>query len=227
MRDFSGVQPRRILDRSTTPDGTPLELAIEGGHHVLRVAGKALMSSATFGSEQEMARVAAAELGGRTGARVLIGGLGMGFTCRAALDAFGNDAAITVAEILPAVVAYNRGVLGPLADHPLRDPRVQVREADVADLLEAEAWDAVLLDVDNGPDAFTTAANASLYDDAGTRRLARALAPSGVVVVWSASPGPTFEGRLRRAGIDTRSLRVRARAGSARGARHTLFVGRA
>jgi spermidine synthase len=227
MRDFSGVQPRRILDRSTTPDGTPLELAIEGGHHVLRVAGKALMSSATFGSEQEMARVAAAELGGRTGARVLIGGLGMGFTCRAALDAFGNDAAITVAEILPAVVAYNRGVLGPLADHPLRDPRIRVREGDVANLLEPQAWDVLLLDVDNGPDAFTTAANASLYDDAGTRALAESLAPGGILVVWSASPGPAFEARLRRAGLEARSLRVRARAGSARGARHTLFVGRA
>jgi spermidine synthase len=221
---IGAMKPREVLDRTTTPDGRRLELAREGVHYVIRVDGVALMSSAAHGSEEAMARVAAEALGARPGARVLVGGLGLGFTLRAALDAF-PDATVTVAELLPPLVGYNRGALADLARRPLDDPRVRLFEGDVRVPLGAGGWDAVLLDVDNGPEAFTTSANASLYDDAGAALLARALAPGGVLVVWSAGPSPAFERRLRRAGLacDTR----RARARDRKGATHTLFVARA
>lgn len=221
------MKPRQVLDRTTTPDGEPLELAIEGSFHVIRVSGAPLMSSAAFGSEQAMASIAAEMLGTRKACRVLIGGLGMGFTLRAALDAFDQDAQITVAELLPQLVQYNRGPLGPLADHPLRDRRVHLFEGDVRTPMKAGAWDAVLMDVDNGPDAFTADRNQSLYDRQGAQRMARTLRPGGVLVVWSAYPSKPFETALRQAGLRVETRRVHARTEARKGPKHTLFIGRA
>lgn len=222
------MKPREVLDRTTTPDGEPVELAREAGHYVIRVAGVPLMSSARTGSEQAMARVAAEALAvsstPKRRLRVLVGGLGMGFTLRAALDAFGDQATITVAELLPALVEYNRGVLGDLAGRPLADRRVRLFEGDVRAMLARGGWHAVLMDVDNGPDAFTASSNASLYGDAGAASMARSLAPGGVLVVWSAYPDPAFERRLRRAGLHCEVRRVHARGDVKKGGRHTLFV---
>ena len=220
------MKPREVLDRTTTPDGSPLELSSEGGHFFIRVRGSTLMSSLASGSEQAMARVAAEHVGSRAGCRVLVGGLGMGFTCRAALDAFGETARVRVAELLAPIIAYNRGVLGPLADHPLADPRVEVVEGDVRRSLEERRWDAILLDVDNGPDAFTMRSNGELYAKAGVEQMAQALEPGGVLVVWSASDSPRFEKVLAQAGLETETRRVFARAEVRKGARHTLFVAR-
>lgn len=219
------MRPREVLARATTPDGEPLELAVEAGHHVLRIRGNALMSSATSGSEEAMARVASEALGPGRARRVLIGGLGMGFTCRAALEAFSGDASITVAELLPTIVDLHREHLGHLANHPLDDPRVTVRVCDVRDALAEGGWDVVLMDVDNGPDAFTVRSNASLYGRQGAALLAAALAPGGVVVVWSASPSPRFEQILAGTGLEVTSHLVYARGDARRGPRHTLFVG--
>lgn len=221
------MRPREVLAQTTTPDGEPLELALEAGHHVLRVRGKALMSSATSGSEQEMARAAADAVGPGPERRVLIGGLGMGFTCRAALDAFDDDAEIVVAELLPTIVELHRSHLGALAGRPLEQARVSLRTSDVREALAQGGWHAVLMDVDNGPDAFTVRSNASLYGREGAALLAGALAPHGVVVVWSAAPSPRFEQILAATGLDVEARAVYARGDARRGSRHTLFIGKA
>lgn len=147
-----------------------------------------------------MARIACRRL--RAAApRVLIGGLGMGFTLRAALDHLPASAEVVVAELLADVIAWNRGSLGPLAGSPLDDPRVRVVCADVAELLHPDSFDAILLDVDNGPDAVMLRGNASLYSPEGLQRLRCALRDAGVLAVWSADPSPRFEHALRDAGL--------------------------
>jgi spermidine synthase len=221
------IMRREVTHRATTPDGQTLELAREAGHYVIRVAGVPLMSSATYGSEQAMARIAAERLGKRRAPKALVGGLGMGFTLRATLDVFAKDARVTVAELLPSVIEFSRGVLGPLANHPLTDRRVTLYEGDVRDLFQPNAWDVILLDVDNGPDAFTIAGNASLYGPAGLDRIRRSLTEGGVFVTWSAYQSPPFEARLRRSGFQTEALRVKARGEIRKGANHTLYVARA
>ena len=173
-----------------------------------------------------MATLAAAAVGTRRRAHVLVAGLGMGFTLRATLDAFRHDASVTVAELLPAVVRYNRGVIGHLAGHPLTDRRVRLHEGDVADAMQARRWDAILLDLDNGPEDLTSASNARLYDDAGVARIGSRLTPGGIVVVWSAGPNRRFEKVLRRAALTCETHGVQARGPGGKGGRHTLFVGR-
>lgn len=173
-----------------------------------------------------MASVAFDELGPLHAPRILIGGLGMGFSQRAALDAFGDSAEIHVAELMPIVVQYNRTFLAHLADHPLDDPRINVEVCDVREPLRAGGWDVILMDVDNGPDALTSKGNKSLYGMNGARRFAEALNPGGVLVVWSAYPSRRFEERLRQAGLVARSTTVRARWPERKGPKHTLFVAR-
>jgi spermidine synthase len=159
---------------------------------------------------------------------VLVGGLGMGFTLRATLDLLPPDATVVVAELVPAVAEWNRGPLGPLARHPLADPRVRLELCDVADLLRANpgAFDAVLLDVDNGPKAFTARGNAGLYDDRGVAAARAALRPEGTLAVWSAWDDRHFEHRLRHGGFTVEVERVRGR-GKQGGPRHTLFLAEA
>ena len=154
---------------------------------------------------------------------MLVGGLGMGYTLRAALDAF-DGARVTVAELLPAVVAYNRDVLADLAGRPLEDPRVEVFEGDVREALRRGPWDVVLLDVDNGPDPFTTATNASLYSSAGVALLGQVLTGGGMAVVWSAAPSQAFVKRVIAVGLTCREERVYARGKVKKGSRHWLFA---
>ena len=157
---------------------------------------------------------------------MLVGGLGMGFTLRATLDLLPHDATVVVAELVAAVVEWNRGPLGPLAGHPLKDPRVQIQVGDVAATVRAnrQRFDAMLLDVDNGPAAFTASHNTSLYDDAGLAAARAALMPDGVLAVWSAWEDRRFEQRLRHAGFTVTVERVRARLKKG-GPRHTIFLG--
>ncbi len=152
----------------------------------------------------------------------------MGFTLRAALDLLPEDASVTVAELLPAVVDWNRGPLGPLAAHPLDDPRVAVELGDVGDVLRSRTgqFDAVLLDVDNGPAAFTSPENARLYGDAGLADARTALRMDGVLAVWSAWEDRRFEQRLKYGGFTVAVERVRARLKKG-GPRHVIFLGSA
>jgi spermidine synthase len=227
VRRHQNMRPREVLARSHTPDGQVLELTRESSNYVIRVGGIILMTSATYGSEQQMARIARQVLGERENPRVLVGGLGMGYTLRAVLDQFGSDLQVTVAELLSAVVAFSRDILGHIADHPLDDPRTQLFEGDVRHAIDEGSWDAILLDVDNGPDALTTRGNAGLYGSEALDHIRRALNPGGVFILWSTGPNREFEARVRRAGLSCEVHNVRARGLVRKGARHVLFVARA
>jgi spermidine synthase len=221
------MKPWQLLDETRTPDGTVMALTLRGGEHVIHADGKSLMSSRMHGSEEALAAFACRGLAGRAEPCVLVGGLGMGFTLRATLDLLPSDATVVVAELVPAVAEWNRGPLGPLAGHPLRDPRVRLELRDVAATLRASpgAFDAVLLDVDNGPAALTASTNAGLYDDRGIAAARDALRPGGTLAVWSAREDRAFEHRLRYAGFSVAAERVRGRLARG-GPRHTVFVAR-
>ena len=219
------MKPTTELGRAVTSDGGVMRLTEHDGEYLILIDGGALMSSRTHGSEDDLATLACEGLRSVGRPHVLVGGLGMGFTLRAALDLLPPAALVTVAELVPAVVEWNRGPLAPLASYPLDDKRVRVEVADVGRILRASRgrFDAILIDVDNGPDAFTSAANAALYDDAGVAVARRALKPGGRLAVWSAFPDPKFEQRLRRHGIRAETRRVRARRG--KGSKHIIFLG--
>lgn len=220
------MKPLVEIDRSSLPDGAPLVLYRRQDDFVIHLNGKELMGSRAHASEEQLAVLACAELAAVRGVRVLIGGLGLGYTARAALNALGRDARVDVAELVPAVVRWNRGVLAPLAGAPLTDPRLHVIEADVADVIAAAAatYDAIMLDVDNGPSSPISAVNARLYDAAGLARATHALRPGGVLAVWSASDDAQFTKRLGRAGFVARVERPRIRPGA--GARHVVWLAR-
>lgn len=220
--------PREVLGESVTPDGLPLTLTREGVALVVRVNNVPLMSSRVHGSEEALAEVGCKGLREHVGARVLVGGLGMGFTLRAVLDALAADAEVVVAELLPSIVEWNRGPLAPLAGTPLDDPRASLVVGDVIGLVKRSpsAFDAILLDVDNGPEAFTVASNAWLYAPRGLAALRAALRPSGRLVVWSAVESEPFQRALRAAGFSVEVQPVRARGAVRKGSRHWLFFGR-
>jgi spermidine synthase len=220
------VKPWELLGQTRAPDGAELALTLRSGEYVILANGKSLMSSRMHGSEEALATLACARIRGREEPRVLIGGLGMGFTLRATLDLLPQDGTVVVAELLPAVVEWNRGPLGPLAGHPLKDRRVRVEQGDVAATLRSStnAFDAILLDVDNGPAAFATSGNAALYNDAGIAAARTALKEGGVLAVWSARDDRKFEQRLRYAGFRVEVERVRGRLKKG-GPKHTIFLG--
>jgi spermidine synthase len=220
--------PSRTLDVVSTPDGRELVIYQRGDVFHITIDRYELMSSRAHRSEELLARLAMTALGDRSAPQVLVGGLGMGFTARAALDAVAGRAGarVTVAEVFDAVIRWNREILGNLAGHPLADPRVRVINGDVADVLVGgERFDAILLDVDNGPEALTLERNDRLYTPAGLRRLHQALASDGVVAVWSTSDDPRFSSRLESSGFSTSTHHVAARS-SGKGAHHVVFVGR-
>ena len=220
------MQRWELLGRTRTPEGEEMTLTRQGSEYVILASGRPLMSSRMHGSEEALAALACRRASTLEAPRVLVGGLGMGFTLRATLDLLPPDATVVVAELVPAVVEWNRGPLGPLADHPLEDKRVVVDEGDVAASLRAnpDGFDAVLLDVDNGPAAFTASHNAGLYDDRGLAAARAALKTGGVLTVWSAWDDRRFEQRLRYGGFTVTVERVRARLKKG-GPRHTVFVG--
>jgi spermidine synthase len=204
-----------------------MALMRRGDELVIRVDDRELMGSRVHGSEDALADLACDRLRDCAVARVLVGGLGMGFTLAAALRRLGPAGQVVVAELVPVVVEWNRGVVGEVAGRPLADPRVEVFEGDVSALIRetAQAWDAILLDVDNGPTALTRADNAGLYGWQGLDAAFVALRPGGILAVWSAAPDPGFTRRLEHAGFDVEVVEVRAR-GKKGGRRHTIWLGR-
>jgi spermidine synthase len=219
--------PWEHLDTAQIPDGGALKLMRRGAELSIMSGSIELMNSRLFGSEKALASLSLARLAGRPKLRILIGGLGMGFTLRAALAELPADAGVVVSELVPAVVKWARGPMATVFQGCLDDPRVIIREADVADVIgEARAaFDAILLDVDNGPGGLNREANDGLYSVGGLNRAKRALKPGGVLSVWSGGQDEAFTRRLRGAGWDAEAVPVRA-TGGRRGARHVIWIAR-
>ncbi len=219
--------PREVVGVAEVPGGPPLRLVRHGGDFIIMLDRNELMSSRMSGSETALAEMTCARLRSPATARLLVGGYGMGFTLRAALAALGPAARVTVAELVPGVLDWARGPMAAMTRDCLDDPRVAVRLEDVATLIAAgEAdYDAILLDVDNGPDGLTRAANDRLYTARGLANARAALRPGGVLAVWSAGPDPAFARRLGQAGFAVDEVKVRARA-NGKGPTHTIWFAR-
>ena len=208
--------------------GGDLRLMQRGTEFSIMAGPTELMNSRLSGSEEALARLTAEALGDLRSPRWLIGGLGMGFTLRAALALLPAEASVTVAELVPEVAAWARGPLTPVFGDCLDDPRVDLRVQDVAAVIAAApaTYDAILLDVDNGPEGLTRGGNDRLYDRSGLGAAHRALTPGGVLAVWSSAPSDRFTQRLHEAGFEARAHAVRAST-KGRGARHTIWIARA
>jgi spermidine synthase len=218
--------PWEFLDSTAVPGSKgELRLYRRGEEFSIRLDRCELMNSRSHGSEDALAELACARIADRSQPQVLIGGLGMGYTTAAVLQRLDADGRVVVAELAPGVVKWNRGPLADLAGRPLEDNRVTVREIDVAEILKAErrAYDAILLDVDNGPEGLTRKGNDWLYSPSGLGAALAALRPGGVLAVWSASPNPAFRQRLDETGFEVSECRVRAR-GARKGASHTIWL---
>jgi spermidine synthase len=249
--------PWELVDRAPIPRNRgELCLFRRGKEFSIRVDRYELMNSRAHASEDALAEIACARVAASPGCRLLIGGLGMGYTTASALRSLDNRQGLTslrgappprssreqhvpdrfpldgsqidsivVAELVPAVVAWNRGPLADLAGRPLDDPRVAVREVDVAEILKTshQAYDAILLDVDNGPDGITQDVNNWLYSQAGLHAACNALRPAGVLAMWSSRTNPAFAERLRRAGLAVEEARVHAHA-PRKGTQHTIWL---
>jgi spermidine synthase len=220
------MKPWELLDQTSAPDGTEMRLMRRDKELTIFAGGRILMSSRMHGSEEAMAAFACVHAKTADEPHVLVGGLGLGYTLRATLDLLPPSAVVVVAELVPAVVTWNRGPLGPLAEHPLDDPRVRVEVGDVRDVIRANPgrFDVILLDVDNGPEAFTASTNVGVYNDKGLAAARDALKPKGVLAVWSAWEERCFEQRLRYARFKVKVERVRARLKKG-GKMHTIFLG--
>ena len=217
--------PWEKIDTAPIPGGTgELRLMRRGADFSIFIGRDELMNSRLSGSEEALAVETCRRLAGPK-PRLLIGGLGMGFTLRAALAVLPPDAKIVVAELVPAVVAWARGPLASVFAGSLDDPRVDIVVDDVGLAIGTGPWDAILLDVDNGPDGLVRVGNDALYGARGLAAAHAALHPGGLLSVWSVERDEAFAGRLRKAGFAVEELRARANAGR-RGARHTIWVGR-
>jgi len=224
------VLPWQTIERARVQDGTELVLARRGDEWVVRAGGRVLMSSRQHGSEDALSAMALDLVGERLrgSATILIGGLGLGYTLRAALDRLGPNARAIVAEISPELVAWNRGPVAHLAGCPLEDPRVRLQVGDVlARIGEAHrAFDAILLDVDNSPSSMVLAGNDKLYGERGVGSCLEALKNGGVLGVWSAGPDDEYLARLARVGFEAEAKVVPARGQGSGGAKHVLFLAR-
>lgn len=221
------MTPWKKLDTASIPNSNDqLTLLQRGDEFSIRISGVQgdLMNSRAHGSEEALAELGCAHLAAAENGRVLVGGLGMGFTLAAALKTASSSTQITVAELMPAVVKWNEGALGQCANHPLRDDRTHIELGDVADLLvdNPQAYDAILLDVDNGPEGITHSNNNWLYSQKGVGEIYKTLRPEGMLAIWSAGPDPLFTIRLKKAGYKVELKTVRARPG--KGSRHTIFL---
>ena len=217
--------PWTHLDSSAVPDqGGELRLMRRGEEYSIMAGPTELMNSRLSGSEEALATMVSDRLQDRPAPRILIGGYGMGFTLRAALASLGPKAQVVVAELVPAVIAWARGPMAAIFGDSLSDPRADIREADVVDVIQSHqsAFDAILLDVDNGPEGLIRKANDALYDLKGLKAIRRALRPRGVLAVWSSGPNASFSKRLRDAGFDVNEVAIRATAKRS-GARHVIW----
>ena len=219
------MNPWILLDQTEVPgDGGVMKLYQRAFEFSISVKNEELMNSRMHGSEDALAELVCPRVADHKNPRVLIGGLGMGFTLGAALAHLGDTAEVVVAELVPAVVEWNRTHLADLAGRPLEDPRTIVREADVGAVIREQpaSYDAILLDVDNGPDGLTHAGNDRLYTHNGLAAAKAALKPGGILAVWSAEPDQGFSKRLRGTGFKTEEITVRAR--KTKGRRHTIWL---
>jgi spermidine synthase len=217
--------PRTLIDTAKVPGGDgDLRLMQRGDEFSIMLGQNELMNSRLSGSEEALSYLACKKIAAIERPRLLIGGLGMGFTLRAALASLGPDARIVVAELVPAVVKWAEGPMAAIFRGSLDDPRVGVRVADVGDVIRSSssAFDAILFDVDNGPEGLSRDANDSLYASKGLRAARAALQPGGVLAVWSSGPDAGFAKRLRANGFDVEEHKVRA--GTRRGARHIIWL---
>lgn len=220
--------PRERLGTAAIPgtSGEELRLYRRGGEYMILLGGNELMTTRVSGSEEALATRTIARLASPA-PRLLIGGYGMGFTLRAALGALAAQAHVTVVELVPEIVDWAQGPMAHITAGALDDPRVSVEVGDVGAAIARTraSWDAILLDVDNGPDGLTRASNDGLYSPAGLAAARAALVPGGVLAVWSAAPDPRFTRRLSQAGFAVEEEEVRARGG-AKGNRHHLWFAR-
>ena len=219
------MNPWVIIDRTTVPgDGGEMTLLQRTHEYTINVKKEELMNSRLHGSEDALAELTCSKLAKRRRPRVLVGGLGMGYTLAAALKYLGPQANVVVAELVPAVIKWNRTHLADLAGRPLEDKRVTVREGDVGNVIKEKAgeYDAILLDVDNGPEGLTHAGNDRLYKQGGLAAAKAALRPGGVLAVWSAHTDKAFTKRLRASGFNIQEVPVRARGG--RGRWHHIWL---
>lgn len=219
------MKPYERLAEAAAPDGTVITLYRHDGAYLLRIDGIELMSTRRSQSEVQLAELACRGLADQPGVRVLVGGLGFGFTMRAALERLGPDAQVMVAEIVPEIIAWNRNPEYTLAGAAMDDPRADIRQGDVLAILRAHpgVFDAIMLDVDNGAEPLTTSGNATLYRDSGIQTAMAALRPGGRVIYWSADADPAFAKALRRNGLTVTT--EQSRAHGKKGAAHELIVG--
>ena len=219
--------PRVLLGTAQVPGGEELRLFSHGRDFMIVLGGNELMSTRLRFSEETLATMTLERLDNATSPHVLVGGYGMGFTLRAALAKVGPDARFTVAELLPEIIEWARGPMAEVAAGCLSDPRVRLRMGDVAEaiLLAPEPLDAILLDVDNGPDGLVREDNNLLYRKAGLHNARKALRPGGILAVWSAWKEPKFAQRLREVGFEVEEVEVRARS-NGKGPRHVIWFAR-
>lgn len=220
------MKPWELLDScSVSGKGGEMRLYRRDQEYSIRTRNQELMNSRAHGSEEALAELACKRISHRPQPRILIGGLGMGYTLAAALNHVGTTAEVVVAELVPAVVKWNHSLLGPLAGAPLTDKRVTLFEGDVGKLIHSQpsSYDAILLDVDNGPEGLTRKENNSLYSPGGLSAAFAALRPGGIFGVWSITPDTAFTKKLQRAGFNVDEVRARARGN--RGARHMIWLG--
>jgi spermidine synthase len=217
--------PWKHLDTATVPgSSSQLHLWQRDQEFSIRVGRAELMNSRVYSSEDSFSELGCARVRDRPGIRLLIGGLGMGYSLRSALNQLRSDAQVVVAELVPQVIAWNRDVFGHLAGHPLRDPRVILHEIDVARLLREspKQFDLIMLDVDNGPEGLTRKSNDGLYTREGLMTACAALRPRGVLGYWSASPDRVFVRKLKSVGLQVEETTLRAANG--RGTKHTIWL---
>jgi spermidine synthase len=219
------VKPWQVLGRARTPDGVELTLKHHVSEYVIMANDRPLMSSRMHASEDALAVLGCRRAAPLTRPHVLVGGLGMGFTLRAALDILPPAASVVVAELVPEVVEWNRGPLGTLAKHPLKDPRVRIEQRDVAIAMQSHPayFDAILLDVDNGPASLTASSNDGLYDREGVSTAHASLRSGGTLAVWSANDNRRYERTLRAGGFSVKREHVSGHTHN-RGPRHTILV---
>ena len=221
------MTPREVIGVAEVPGGEPLRLVRHGRDFIIMLERNELMSSRMSGSEEALAEMTLDRLSDPANARLLVGGYGMGFTLRAALRRLGPKGWACVVELVPGIIEWARGPMAELADGCLDDPRTQLVMGDVgAEIARSRgSWEAILLDVDNGPDGLTRDANNGLYTMRGLEKARAALAPGGVLAVWSAGPDPAFTRRMRDAGFAVEEVQVRARQ-NGKGPRHVIWFGR-
>jgi spermidine synthase len=213
-----------LIDQSLTPEGKTISLSEHDGTYSIRIDSAELMSDRRHSSEEKIAELACAHVRTKPRARILVGGLGMGFTLKAALGALAPDAVVIAAEIMPAVIAWNRNPALPFGSAATSDPRVTILAEDVVNVIRNSpaCFDSIILDVDNGPAALSAPGNARLYDEAGLRLTLAALKPGGCAGFWSAAPDTAFQRLLARAGFSVEVHRCRSHPNT--GPWHTLFI---